>query len=383
MKVVSLTEARIRDLPMGSGIWRDTQVKGLLVICHKTAKTYAVQGDVRRNGRFIRTVRIKIDRCDRMGLREARLRGASLMLQIQSGIDPSAGPEETGITLEQVLERYLEVRQLSPFTVEDYRYHVDFYLEKWKNRAVADITRADVRTRLQEMKEKHGATTANSVMRTLRAFINEARRLDDSITANPVEVLRIPQNNRRQVDNIDLEAWWQSAQAMSPMRRDLHTFFLFTGLRKTSTLTIRRRDVDLDKAIITVQHMKSGRPFILPLSDFLVDMLKERMEHDVPLDSEWLWPSVASKTGNITNPYEDGLPSPHTYRHLWRTHAIAAGVPYAESALLLDQRLPGASGGYVHPEHLAEHLRQYQQKVTDRLVTLTKMKGDRHEGKAA
>ncbi|MEJ0010184.1 MAG: hypothetical protein WDN72_06540 [Alphaproteobacteria bacterium] len=78
MRVVSLTEARVRDLPFGSGIWRDTQVKGLLVICHKTAKTYAVQGDVRRNGRFIRTVRIKIDRCDRMGLREARLKGRFL-----------------------------------------------------------------------------------------------------------------------------------------------------------------------------------------------------------------------------------------------------------------------------------------------------------------
>ncbi|MEJ0010183.1 MAG: tyrosine-type recombinase/integrase [Alphaproteobacteria bacterium] len=305
------------------------------------------------------------------------------MLQIQSGIDPSAGPEETGITLEQILERYLEARQLSPFTVDDYQYHVDFYLAKWKNRAVADITRADVRTRLHEMKEKHGNTTAHSVMRTLRALINEAKRLDDSITANPVEVLRIPQNNRRQVDNLDLGAWWQSAQAISPMRRDLHIFFLFTGLRKTSTLTIRRRDVDLEKAVIAVQHMKSGRPFILPLSDFLVDMLRARMENDVPLDSEWLWPSISSKDGHVTTPYEDNLPSPHVYRHLWRTHAIAAGVPYAESALLLDQRLPGASGGYVHAEHLAEHLRQYQQKVTDRLVTLTGMKGQPHESEAA
>jgi hypothetical protein len=62
MAVLNLTEARIRDLQLGSGIHRDEQVKGLMVICHASTKTYAVQGDVRRNGRHIRTVRVKIDR---------------------------------------------------------------------------------------------------------------------------------------------------------------------------------------------------------------------------------------------------------------------------------------------------------------------------------
>jgi transcriptional regulator with XRE-family HTH domain len=31
MAVINLTEARIRDLPAGSGIYRDEQVKGLMV----------------------------------------------------------------------------------------------------------------------------------------------------------------------------------------------------------------------------------------------------------------------------------------------------------------------------------------------------------------
>jgi hypothetical protein len=74
-------------------------VKGLMVVCHATTKTYAVQGDVRRNGRHVRTVRMKIDRVDRIGLREARNRAKAIMSQIQSGIDPTAGTEETGITI--------------------------------------------------------------------------------------------------------------------------------------------------------------------------------------------------------------------------------------------------------------------------------------------
>jgi hypothetical protein len=99
----NLTEARIRDLPLASGIFRDEQVKGLMVICHKTARSYAVQGDVRH----VRTVRVKIDRCDRIGLREARNRAKTLMSQIQSGVDPTEGPAETGITLARALKTYL------------------------------------------------------------------------------------------------------------------------------------------------------------------------------------------------------------------------------------------------------------------------------------
>jgi hypothetical protein len=74
MAIVNFTEARIRELPLASGIHRDEQVKGLMVVCHRTTKTFPVQGDVRRNGRHVRTVRVKIDRRDRINLREARRR---------------------------------------------------------------------------------------------------------------------------------------------------------------------------------------------------------------------------------------------------------------------------------------------------------------------
>ena len=72
MASIKLTEKRVRDLDYGSGIHRDTEVKGFMVIAHQSTNTYAVQGDVRRNGRHIRTVRTKIDRVDRISLLEAR-----------------------------------------------------------------------------------------------------------------------------------------------------------------------------------------------------------------------------------------------------------------------------------------------------------------------
>lgn len=366
MAVLNLTEARIRELPLGSGIHRDSQVKGLMVICHKTTKSYACQGDVRRNGRHVRTVRVKIDRVDRIGLRDARNRAKGLMSQIQSGIDPTDGPEETGITLERALEAHLTEKTHRPRTEEGYRYHLDHYLKHWRKKAVADISRQMVRDLYGELKRKHGETTAASVMRTLRAIVNTAMRIDETLVGNPVAALHVPSTKRRKVAPLDLAAWWGRVIALSPARRDLHVAMLLTGARRSSILQVKREDVDVDRAVLTLTHMKtSDEPLQLPMGFRLAAILQQRMDADEPLASEWLWPSPSSRSGHVVEPREDGLPSPHEYRHHARTLYIAAGVPYAESALLLGQKLPGASGGYVHAHHLVEQLRPHAQALED------------------
>jgi integrase len=370
MAVVNLTEARIRELRLNSGIWRDEQVKGLMVVCHATTKTFAVQGDVRRNGRHVRTVRVKIDRVDRIGLREARTRAKAIMSQIQSGIDPTAGPEETGITIAQALETHLGEKPFRDATIESYRYNVDHYLARIRNRAVADLSRSEVRDIYERLRASKGQTAAICVMRTLRAVINTAMRLDETIPANPVAAIRLPTPKRREVDAIDLAAWWATTETLSPIRRDLHRAFMLTGARRSSLLQVRRNDVDFERSIILFRHMKtSDQSMMFPMGNFLRDMLKARLEADAPLNSEWLWPSPTSASGKVEEPKEPrrDLPSPHEYRHLARTMFIAAGVPYAESALLLGQKLPGASGGYVHAEHLVEHLRPHAQALEDKV----------------
>ncbi|MCA3643999.1 MAG: integrase [Methylobacterium sp.] len=374
MAVINLTEARIRELEPGSGIWRDEQVKGLMVICHATTKTYAVQGDVRRNGRHVRTVRVKIDRVDRIGLREARTRAKAIMSQIQSGVDPTAKPEESGMTLSQALDIHLGGKPFRTATEESYRYNVDHYLARYRNRAVTDLSRSEVRDIYDRLREKSGQTTATCVMRTLRAVINTAMRMDETIAANPVSALRIPNPKRREVDGLDLSAWWRASEGLSPIRRDLHRAMLLTGARRSSILQVKRADIDLDRNIMTFTHMKTGGKMLFPMGTWLAAMIRDRLAQDEPLNNPWLWPSPMSACGHVTEPREDGpnLPSPHEYRHHARTLFIAAGVPYAESALLLGQRPPGASGGYVHAEHLVEHLRPHAQALEDKVLSVRK-----------
>ena len=188
MTIFKFTEARIRDLPLGSGIHRDTDVKGLMCICHKTCKTFSVQSDVRREKRHVRTVRVKIGRADHFRLAEVRNDARKLMATIQSGVDPTAGPESTGITLEQALKE----RELSDATVRNYQYHMDNYLGRLRRRAVADISRQDCRELMDQLTRRHGKTMGGSVMRTVLALVNTARRHDETIGAVSYTHLTLP-----------------------------------------------------------------------------------------------------------------------------------------------------------------------------------------------
>ncbi len=368
MTIFKFTEARIRDLPLGSGIHRDTDVKGLMCICHKTCKTFAVQSDVRREKRHVRTVRVKIGRADHIRLAEARNEARKLMATIQSGVDPTAGPESTGITLEQALKEHLKERELSDATVRNYQYHMDNYLGRLRRRAVADITRQDCRELLDQLTKRHGKTTGGSVMRTVRALVNTARRHDETIGANPVDALRVPATPKREVGELDLAGFWSTTEAMSPLMRDLQRTFLLTGARRTSLLGVKCADFDAEAGVLTFTHMKTGRAWSFPTGRWLTETLKARMAEDEPLNSPWLWPSPGSATGHVAEPKRAGVPSPHALRHHARTMMIAAVVPYAEGALLLGQRLPGASGGYVHQTHLVEALRPHAQALEDMVL---------------
>ncbi|MDD9731090.1 integrase arm-type DNA-binding domain-containing protein [Mameliella sp. AT18] len=368
MTIFKFTEARIRDLPLGSGIHRDTDVKGLMCICHKTCKTFAVQSDVRREKRHVRTVRVKIGRADHIRLAEARNEARILMATIQSGVDPTAGPESTGITLEQALKEHLKERELSDATLRNYQYHMDNYLRRLRRRAVADITRQDCRELMDQLTKRHGKTTGGSVMRTVRALVNTARRHDETIGANPVDALRVPATPKREVGELDMADFWSTTEAMSPLMRDLQRTFLLTGARRTSLLGVKCADFDAEAGVLTFTHMKTGGAWSFPTGRWLTETLKARMAEDEPLSSPWLWPSPGSATGHVAEPKRAGVPSPHALRHHARTMMIAASVPYAEGALLLGQRLPGASGGYVHQTHLVEALRPHAQALEDMVL---------------
>src|SRR5262249_15061008 len=152
-----------------------------------------------------------------------------------------------------------------------------------------------------------------------------------------------------------------------------------------ATATVRREHVDLERARLHVPKPKGGekRAFDLPLSDFLVDLLRQRMEENAPFfpDSPWVFPAFSKKAdGHIAEPRGHFKAVPfmvHGLRDTYITAAHRAGVSKTDIKLLVNHALPQAdvTEGYIGERDSLEHLRPLQQRVTDRLRNLIDPEG--------
>ena len=374
-----LSEEFVRGLPFKSAPVRDTEVKGLMVLCHKQTKTYAVQGDIWKHKRKIKSIRITLGRTDRVSLRVARAKAREVMATISKGQDPTAPSRSTSLTLDETWTLYREANVLSPKTQKEYAGHLSRYLKKWQRRPLAELgnDRRMVRERHEQLTAKHGPYAANHAMRTFRALYNYALREDPNLPPNPAIAVTFNKEARRDwaMAKDALPAWWKKVHTLSPIVRDLHILFLFTGLRRTDACTIQETNFDLDQGTLYVPSPKGGaeRAFTLPLSEYLVQVLIARCQENTILfpDSPWMFPSI-SRSGHIEEPKRQGLPSPHAYRHTYRTLALEAGIPYTETCLLLNHKRRDVSYGYISPRALTNHLKSQQERMTAFLLSAAK-----------
>lgn len=143
-------------------------------------------------------------------------------------------------------------------------------------------------------------------------------------------------------------------------------------MRKTSAAEARIRHLDLHKGFLFVPKPKGGttRAFDLPLSDFVVDLLRRRIEENERYSpgNPWIFPSLFSGPGHLTNCRTEYLPSPHVHRHSYATAAKAAGLADYDVKFLLNHKIADVTGRYLHASMLGEHLKQCQEKVTARLL---------------
>lgn len=159
--MTKLTETSASQLKPGKTI-RDHRFRGLMAIGRKSYTTYAYQSDLRRNGRFVRSVRVTLGKSTEMSLKEARIAAAKAQEKIRAGVDPNAAARSAkDLTLLSVIQDHVKERDLSERTVQDYRRHFEDRklntLHPLRNMHPADVTRDDVRSLKARLMKRGGA----------------------------------------------------------------------------------------------------------------------------------------------------------------------------------------------------------------------------------
>ncbi|MGV7222665.1 MAG: tyrosine-type recombinase/integrase [Nitrospinales bacterium] len=391
MPEIKLTKKAVEGLPSpesGQAIYWDSELSGFGVRVTLSSKSYVCQRRVNK-----RTVRSTIGRTDQITLVQARSIAKDQLHSMTKGEDINRSKKGAiceDVTLEQAWKDFLATRDLKDSTLSDYNWMMKKVFNDWKKKQVVDISRDMVQRRHKMLGEKRGAAQANRAMRFLRSLLNFStgryvnRDGKPLLSDNPVKVLSqtrawIRLDRRRTlIKNHQLKAWYDTVQeSPSTTIRDFILFVLFTGLRKGEAQKLKWETVDLKDKSFTIPETKNKTPLDLPLSNYLLTLLKKRRDADP--EEIYVFPGK-SKAGHLTEPKKvlseigkkSGVPfCMHDLRRTFITTAESLDVPhYAVKMLVNHSTGSDVTGGYIIPN--VERLRKPMQKITDHFLKLCK-----------
>jgi len=378
-----LTKRSVEEIPFaeqGQQIYRDTSLQGFALRVGAKQKSYIAEGQV--NGR---TRRYTIGRADLFAADAARKRAVVVLGEMADGRDPNerkrlARAEQ--ISLETAFEQFFEARpNLSPHTVSAYQRTLRLYLNACRKKPLSEITRQIVLQLHRDIACAHGETTANNAMRHLRSVYNFISASHDGLPPNPVQILNQARawyrERRRQtiVSAADLPSWWTAVMAEPEHSRDYLIMAILTGMRRGELSKPRWADLDLQSGTLHLQVTKSGHPLDLPLSAFLIEILKERKRRSV--GSPWVFPGTG-KSGHLieTKKFLSRVSAGsgvtftlHDLRRTYITIAESLDVPHYALKRLLNHSISGdVTGGYIVID--VERLREPVERISARILEL-------------
>lgn len=299
------TEKRIKDLEPTAGKqveYFDTADKLFgLRVSPGGRKTFFVKKRV--HGRLIR---VCLGAWPDVSLLKARDGFRDTFDQLRKGVNPNVdkkrltaqNADKSGI-LSAVFESYLAASAMNEVSKRGYGYNFN-HIKDWWNKRVEDITPDMVETRFKEI-TKASPYAANRVMGLLKYLMAHSIKELKRPAVNPVSGITWNKETPRRV-NVAPEMMPAFIAALDNVKGDsgseLYKLLLFTGLRKSNAMELKWQNIDIDKKTLFVATTKNGEPLFIPLSGFVVDLLKARK--DKTQGSVWVFPSQSS-TGHLTN----------------------------------------------------------------------------------
>lgn len=401
MPTVKLTEKLLATLAPGA-YWDETTA-GLCIEIGQRARTFYVM--TRANGK---RVRVKIGRAGARApggqtwtVASARRKAQEILGKAAAGELAPQPKRAQGPTLRQGLELHvtaMQRRRRAERSISQIREEVERYLDAWLDRPMVELTASALDAACNALMEAKapvpgavnppGAATAKRLLAHVSAIWTSAGKLHDLPTRNPAEGVTphvlLPRQER--VADVDLPAWLAKVQQLRPVRRDLHMFCLFSGLRSESARSLRWDDVDWDRALLHVRKAKGDKPYTIPLAATHLEILRRRQIENGPEfgpfggDGGWVFPGIARGTHRVQpvasgRPWkrddESKLPGLHALRRTFNSVAQEIGVPLEAREALMNHNGQGVNlRVYTVPQrwdHLAECQRQIAAALWERL----------------
>jgi integrase len=248
-----------------------------LVVQKSGARSFAVRTRLQSG----KTVKITLGNDVGLDLARAREMTRELLAEIANGNDPRAAKRRIKATaFKGVADLYLKdsAGHTRTKTQIERKRHLDRDWEALHHRPLAEIRKGDIATRLLEIKEEHGAITANRARTTLHGLFEWAVD-QDLVEVNVVASVKRPLRREPTRDRVhtpeerrEILAVTEGEGAYNAIVRLL----LLTLQRKSEVGGMMRSELDLEKAMWSLpgERTKNGLTHLVPLSKQAVALIK-------------------------------------------------------------------------------------------------------------
>lgn len=364
-------------------IYRDDEVRGLFIEVNPLSASYKVQSTLRKAGDRPISIRKTLGRTTDYTLEQARKWAKEVLGTVRRGDVPTtAGDGEP--TLRKLYDRYAAMRERQGKDAThtgNILLNSRTHLADWLDLKVGKITQPMVEER--HTKIGHGYTkdgehvggpyAANHTIKQLRAVLNsypatrKANPVEGIVWFKPPPVIAengMPESKALRLD--ELPAWWQAIDGLAnPVRRSLHKLALLSGMRYGHLVETRRAWVDVAGRRITFPKLKRGRPFALPLSTPMLDLVAELME--LQTGSPFLfW--AESRSGHVEDWREDEVRTGHCIRHTFISIAAKTRIAQHHREMLVDHAVRGMHGHYTDLSLSFPELLEAQEEISSLIL---------------
>ena len=334
---------------------------------------------------------------DRWTVARARKEAMRLLGAMSSGIDPSAEARkrEGGPTLRAGLELHasnMRKAGRAERSIETIEGEVPRLLAAWLDRPIAEIRGVDLVALHDRLTDQDKPSLANRIVAHVSTIWNALDRVHELDGRNPARAVTrnryVP--NRERIPDAEMPAWLEKVQQLSPVRRDLQMFCLFTGMRSDAARHVRWEHLDEKRRALIVPRPKGGeaKAFTLPLADSTFEMLLARRRANAmemkPFhgDHGWAFPSLSREAPFTVQPIaepkeyrriadEDDekvtkkrvMPGLHVLRRTYLSVATEAGIGELDRHVLANHAFGRQSVNATYIEQALPHLAECQARI--------------------
>lgn len=359
-------------------------------------KTFALR--TRVNGRLIR---LSLGRYPDIKLAEARAKAHTAVSEAKAGKQPAIGRPKvvSGYAFDRIVDEYLQQhgrRFMKERTLAeaDRVLKIEF-VRLWRTRDIRQVTKQHVvqvingivnrpqRDAKGQIVRDESPSAANHAFGHIRAFFNWCVG-QGKLDVSPCVGLRspAPKKKRDRVLNDDeLAAVWHAASQMGHPYGNIIQLLIVTVQRRSEIAGLRWEMIDWKEKVwrVPAEENKSGRPYLVPLTDVAIEILKtvprvddrllfpaQRSDGKVFAD----WSKSKDRIDKLSGVTEWTI---HDLRRTGSTNLAKLGVaPHVKERVLnhLTGELGGVAGVYDVYSYLEEK-REALEKWSERTAEIT------------